>query len=407
MTAPLTHLGELPVAVFLADYWQRRPLLVRQALPGFTSPLDGDELAGLALETDVESRIVLERAGGRPWQVQHGPFAEADFQTLPPTHWTLLVQAVDHWVPQVSELLEHFRFLPDWRLDDIMVSYAADGGSVGPHYDFYDVFLLQGAGRRRWRLGQVCDDDSARLADTELNILADFRERDEWLLEPGDMLYLPPRLAHWGVAEGDDCITYSVGFRAPSHADILGEFCQDIALALGESYRYSDPGLEPAANPGEISAAAVAQVQSILQSYVSQPQKIAAWFGRFMTSPKYGEEAFHTDALELDSDNPALADDPKTAKNSDANTWLAVLRDPDSVIDRHPTSRFAFHKRGDDTWLFVDGGALPCPADLAQYLCAQRRLDPTALAAFCDDPAARRLLEHLLHHRKLVSDEED
>ncbi|WP_279293382.1 cupin domain-containing protein, partial [Pseudomonas aeruginosa] len=150
---PLQLLGGLTAAEFLRDYWQRKPLLVRQAIPDFESPLSADELAGLSLEESVESRIVLEH-GKTPWEMRRGPFQEEDYQHLPEQDWTLLVQAVDQFVPEVAQLLEQFRFLPSWRIDDVMISYAAPGGGVGPHFDNYDVFLLQGHGRRRWKVGQ-------------------------------------------------------------------------------------------------------------------------------------------------------------------------------------------------------------------------------------------------------------
>ena len=195
--------GELSVEVFLNQYWQKKPLLIRQAFPGFVCPIDANELAGLACEEHVESRIVLENDQGRPWQCRMGPFDESDFASLPPTHWTLLIQGLNNWVPDISDLLNYFRFIPNWHLDDIMASYAPDQGSVGPHFDFYDVFLLQAEGKRRWKIGNTCTADTARLEGTDLRILKEFETQTEWLLEPGDMLYLPPQIAHYGVAEGE------------------------------------------------------------------------------------------------------------------------------------------------------------------------------------------------------------
>ena len=177
-------LGDLSPEEFLRDYWQKKPLLIRNAIPDFEPPIDGNELAGLSLETEVESRLVV----GTEWQLENGPFTEQRFQTLPSSHWTLLVQAVDLWVPEVAALLREFAFLPPWRLDDIMVSYAQDGGSVGPHFDYYDVFLLQGAGQRRWQIGQACAASSPLLENTDLKILSQFRPTDEWVLNCGDML---------------------------------------------------------------------------------------------------------------------------------------------------------------------------------------------------------------------------
>ena len=186
MTNPFPVLGDISAEEFLADYWQKKPLLIRNAIPNFEPPVDGDELAGMALEQEVESRLVV----GADWQLEHGPFTEERFQTLPSTDWTLLVQAVDLWVPEVAELLHEFNFLPPWRLDDIMVSYAEAGGSVGPHFDYYDVFLLQGAGQRRWQIGQRCDNDTPLATGTDLKIIADFKATNEWVLNTGDMLWV-------------------------------------------------------------------------------------------------------------------------------------------------------------------------------------------------------------------------
>ena len=198
---PLQLLGGLTAREFLRDYWQRKPLLIRQAIPDFQNPLEPDELAGLSLEEEIESRLIIGQ--DRTWELRRGPLPEDTFAGLPERDWTLLVQSVDQFVPEVDEVLEPFRFLPSWRVDDVMISYAAPGGGVGPHYDHYDVFLLQGHGRRRWRIGQPCTADSPLIDGLELKILADFQQTDEWVLEPGDMLYLPPGIAHYGIAEDE------------------------------------------------------------------------------------------------------------------------------------------------------------------------------------------------------------
>ncbi len=171
---PLQILGGISAREFLRDYWQKKPLLIRQAIPSFESPVSPDELAGLSLEEEVESRMVIEH-GDSPWELRRGPFGEDTYQDLPERNWTLLVQAVDQLVPEVADLIEHFRFLPNWRIDDVMISFAAPGGGVGPHYDNYDVFLLQAQGQRRWRVGQMCDSDSPLLPHADLRILADFQ----------------------------------------------------------------------------------------------------------------------------------------------------------------------------------------------------------------------------------------
>lgn len=281
-------LGELSAEQFLAEYWQKKPLLIRNALPDFQSPLSPDELAGLALEEDIESRIVIED-GTSPWEMCCGPFEENTFSTLPKEKWTLLVQAVDLWVPEVKQLLTHFNFLPSWRLDDIMVSYAPEGGSVGPHFDYYDVFLIQGHGQRRWQIGgtgeRLCNESSPCLPDASLRILKEFEVEQEWLLEPGDMLYLPPQVAHHGVAVGD-CMTYSVGFRAPTAAEMLGDLATEL-LSHPQSPHYKDPKLTPEMANAGITPAFIGELRQLLSSVLDDDALLGDWFARYMTAPKY------------------------------------------------------------------------------------------------------------------------
>ncbi|MES2674430.1 MAG: cupin domain-containing protein [Pseudomonadota bacterium] len=383
MTTALTHLGEIPIETFLRDYWQKKPLLIRNAFPNFESPIDGDELAGLALEEEVESRLILEK-GKTPWELQHGPFAEKVFAKLPESHWTLLVQAVDQWVPEVNELLNHFRFIPNWRIDDIMISFAPDQGSVGPHFDYYDVFLLQGLGQRRWKIGQECDVDSPRLEGTPLNILQNFAAKEEWLLGPGDILYIPPGVAHWGIAEGD-CMTYSIGFRAPSHADILTELSQDIASTLTNDLRFSDPQLRLQANPGEINADAIAQIQTILQQHFTA-ENIAHWFGKHMTERKYGN------------------DDIEVEDEIDANDWQAALAEG-NMLWRNPAARFAFHTSETSTQLFADGHAISCSLALAELVCRETEINWEMLKPLVQDLYDRAAITQLINQESLLVDE--
>jgi 50S ribosomal protein L16 3-hydroxylase len=271
---------------FLAEYWQRKPLLFRQALPGFDCGLQPDELAGLACEEEIESRLVLEKDGQSPWEARHGPFDEQTFSQLPESHWTLLVQDVDKHLPEVARLLDHFRFLPDWRLDDVMVSYAADQGSVGPHIDDYDVFLYQAQGRRRWKIHYQPVSEEDFIPDLDLRILPEFQAEEEWLLEPGDMLYLPPNLAHWGVAEGE-CMTCSVGFRAPSYRELASAWCDELIEHRITPGRYRDPTLQPQAASAEIRPEAMAEIQDRLHRFLAQdPEQQRRWFGRFITDTK-------------------------------------------------------------------------------------------------------------------------
>jgi 50S ribosomal protein L16 3-hydroxylase len=275
-------LGNISAEEFLSDYWQKKPLLVRGAIPNFEPPIDGNELAGMSLEPEVESRLIV----GADWAMEQGPFTESRFASLPAENWSLLVQAVDLWVPEVADLLQHFSFLPPWRMDDIMVSYAEDGGGVGPHFDYYDVFLLQGSGKRKWKIGQQCDNTSPLSDNPNLKILADFAETDEWVLETGDMLYIPPKIAHWGTAIGD-CTTFSIGFRAPAATEMLDDLATEL-LSRGPAPTFlSDPPLTPGMANGAIPTAYIKQVRALLLDTLNDDQLLGQWFAQYMTEPKY------------------------------------------------------------------------------------------------------------------------
>ncbi|MCG6657379.1 cupin domain-containing protein [Halomonas campisalis] len=383
---PLTLLGGLTAAEFLRDVWQRRPLLIRGAFPDFESPLDPDELAGLACEEGVEARLVEEHGKDGPWQVRHGPFDERTFAKLPERDWTLLVQAVDHYVPEVAELLEHFAFLPRWRLDDIMISYAPPGGSVGPHVDQYDVFLLQGSGTRRWQLGGKVADDAPIIPGIDLRILERFEVEgdDDWVLEPGDMLYLPPGWAHHGVSQSDDCLTLSVGFRAPSADEAITSFADYLGEQLPASKRYADAGMAPPADPGELDDAAVARMRALILETLDDPAQLAQWFGRVMTQPKYVDQL-------VPSETPTEPD-----------ALVAELQDGAELI-RTPGSRFAWRALdAQRATLFVDGDGVECPLPLAQLVASDAPLDAELLA---HEGAAERLAM-LLDAGSLAWDEE-
>ncbi len=338
---------------FLADTWQKRPLLIRGAWPDWSNPLEPDELAGLACEAEVESRLVRQPAPGR-WELKHGPVAPDCFAQLGRCPWTLLVQAVDHHVPEVAALIEPFRFIPDWRIDDVMVSYATDGGGVGPHFDQYDVFLVQGLGRRRWRVGRRCDDSARLLPHDDLRLLADFEPVDEWVLEPGDILYVPPGFAHDGVAVVGDCMTYSIGFRAPSRGDLISAFADHVLDTLDDDDRYTDPDLVAVAHPGEISAEAIARLHDMVMSGLADRDVFATWFGAYVTAPK-------DERLDWAPDEQVSAADLTAGE-------ARPIR-----LERNPACRFSFIRRGDDAvTLFVDGSAYRCKgpaAAVAKQVC--------------------------------------
>ena len=278
-------LGNLDAAEFLRDYWQRKPLLVRGALPDYAPPLTPDELAGLALDEAVESRIVTDPGGAGNYRLQHGPFEAGVFEALPETEWTLLVQAIDLWVPEVEELVRQFDFLPRWRIDDVMASFAVEGGSVGPHVDQYDVFLIQVEGQRRWQIGSADAPGAASASNSQLSLVDRFQATDDWVLNPGDLLYLPPGVPHWGLAL-NPCVTYSVGFRSPSLADMLGDIAVEL-IAQGNDAHYCDPPLTPAMASSTIHPDFIAQVKRQLMSLLDDDDLIADWLARFMTAPKY------------------------------------------------------------------------------------------------------------------------
>ena len=277
----LSHLGGLTAQQFLSDYWQKKPLLVRQAFPGFGDAMTPDELAGLACEEDAQSRLVLGSRG--KWRVESGPFAEERFSRLPKKGWSLLVQGVNHFLPEGAGLLQEFDFIPTARLDDLMVSFAPDGGGVGPHFDSYDVFLLQGYGKRIWRVSE--QDDMTLVEGAPLRILKNFHTSEEWLLEPGDMLYLPPRLAHWGIAVGP-CMTWSVGFRAPSAQELGTQFLAHLQERICLQGMYADPDLKSQAHPSEISAQMVDRVQGMLNGIRWGKADVARFLGEYLTEPK-------------------------------------------------------------------------------------------------------------------------
>ncbi|WEJ03604.1 cupin domain-containing protein [Pseudomonas sp. FJ2-5-13] len=378
---PLQLLGGITAREFLRDYWQKKPLLIRQAIPDFESPIDADELAGLALEEEVESRLVIEH-GERPWELRRGPFAEDAFSTLPEREWTLLVQAVDQFVPEVAELLEHFRFLPSWRIDDVMISFAAPGGSVGPHFDNYDVFLLQAQGKRNWKIGQMCNSESPLLQHADLRILAEFEESAEWVLEPGDMLYLPPRLAHFGIAE-DDCMTYSVGFRAPSAAEVLTHFTDFLSQYLTDEERYTDADAQPVSDPHQIQGDALDRLKGLLAEHMSDERMLLTWFGQFMTEPRY----------------PELV----AGEELDEEDFINSLQDG-AILVRNPSARLAWSEVDDDVLLFASGQSRYLPGKLRELLklvCSADALHSENLGEWLADGDGRDLLCELVKQGSL------
>lgn len=282
MNNPLALLNQLTPAEFLAEYWQKKPLLIRQAIPNFQGLLTPNELAGLACEEEAQSRIVQNIDDA--WHLTHGPFDEDTLTSLPEKNWTLLVQCVNHHLPEAAELLSQFNFIPHARLDDLMISYAPTGGSVGPHMDSYDVFLLQGSGKRRWKIN--AQPDLTLVENVPLRILKQFTAEQEWVLAPGDMLYLPPNIAHHGVSEDDDCMTYSIGFRVPKTQELIQGFLDHLQDTIQVDGLYEDADLRLQQHPAAISDDMIGKVATMLQAITWNKATVSDFLGRYLTEPK-------------------------------------------------------------------------------------------------------------------------
>ena len=361
--SPTKPLGMAP-ATFLRDYWQKRPLLIRNAFPGFQTPVQPEDLAGLACENGVLARLIEHDRANDGWRVRTGPFEESVFPALPEQDWTLLVQDVDKWDPDVRALIAHFDFLPRWRMDDVMISFAAPGGSVGAHVDQYDVFLLQGHGHRRW---QIDASESIRgkrppLAfrpDIELKQLTTFKPSHDWVLAPGDMLYLPPNVPHNGVAE-DACLTFSFGMRAPASAELISDYLDTLVVDADEAIRYQDPDLKLPEDPNEIDVAAMNRVVAALNAIrMNDPDRLGDWFGRFITTYRAaGEVMPSAPAPSLDEVDHALANG--------------------LLLERHPWARLAWRRAKRGASLYCSGLDLNVAVKDAQRIAAAERLDEAA-----------------------------
>lgn len=394
-----TLLGGLTPAAFLRTHWQRKPLLVRGAVPDFVNPIEPDELAGLACEAGVRSRLVqghparkdgpaTNAAARKNWEVEYGPFPPERFQTLPERAWTLLVFDIDqHW-PEAPEWLERFDFIPNWRRDDLMVSYAARDGSVGPHIDAYDVFLFQAQGRRRWQIQEPPPADPVCLPDLPLAILEDFQPTSDWILEPGDLLYLPPGIPHWGIAQDDQCMTWSIGFRAPAWRDLLFSRLEAILDTTGTEL-YADPARAASEHPHEIAGADLAALRRGLHERFGDPATLDRFLGEFLTRPPDVDAGFEANkAPELD-DAAVGAAPPVVTESGDAvEASEDEAPDPASTIATlWPSRGYRFDPALRRNWsridgavtLFVGGHGLPSPgltAEGAERFCRLETLIP-------------------------------
>jgi 50S ribosomal protein L16 3-hydroxylase len=354
-------LGEIGIDDFLNQYWQKKPLLIRNAFPNMQSPLSADELAGLACEEHVNSRIVLAGSDSSAevsenWQVEFGPFDEARFASLPDTNWSLLVSDVERHIPETKSLLSSFRFIPDWRIDDLMISYAPAGGSVGAHTDAYDVFLIQLNGQRLWKISEHFDKET--LSDIDLCILKNFDAEQEWTLNAGDMLYLPPNVAHHGIAQpshddqGDEihCMTASVGFRAPSVSTITSDYIHFKNEARNDDSRYRDISPTKPDHHAEISDKTVDNFVDYLRNELTiDHDEVKQWLGKFC------------------SDNKAFEELTEKQLNVDFAEICQIASQ--SELIQSPYSNFLFSHSATASHLFVDGNCYEVSQIFAVTLC--------------------------------------
>jgi len=358
MKTPPSPLGDLSPEDFLKHYWQKKPLVIRQAFPNFQCPITAEELAGLSCEDEVNSRILLEKDGEHPWQPIFGPMDDETFENLPETHWTLAINDLEKVLPEMAWISDLFDFIPNWRFDDLMTSYAADQGSVGPHFDLYDVFIIQGEGRRRWQISSAEVTPDNQVEGSPLRIQKNFNAEQEWILEPGDMIYIPPNVSHHGVSLGES-ISFSVGYRAVSHADLVNDFIAHITQNLPAKLTYQDAELTLQTHSSEITKDAINRVKKIFSEYLTPNHTaIENWFGQYMSDPK----SEYTEAPEYDIETIDILINKMTNN---------------ATLNRHPASRFAFIHNENQSSLFIDGNKYPVGKSFSETLCSEREVSIT------------------------------
>ena len=347
MSQSLAVLGGITAEQFLNEYWQKKPLLVRNAMPEIIGLLEPADVQELALEEHVSARLIRQKnKNPNEWHVKSAPLTKGDFQKLP-NLWTLLVQAVDHYSFDIAELWKKFPFIPQWRRDDIMVSYAPKGGSVGKHFDFYDVFLVQGHGHRRWQLGQMCDESTQFIPDQPLKLLAEMDVHFDEVLAPGDLLYVPPGLSHYGVAE-DDCLTFSFGFRMPNLSEMIDQVSDKFAENTSLKNPLADIARQQTAHLGEINSTEFAYLKTQLLDYLTQAPEFDAAIMAYMSEASY----------------PNNIPEPEEV---DANDVAEVIG-ADYQIILEPASRLLYRKQGDSFEFWANGDTVCISAAFMPYL---------------------------------------
>lgn len=392
---------------FLANDWGKRPVLFRNLLPEFCSPLSPDELAGLACEPGSHSRLILGNGTG-PYELKLGPFEEDQFSKLPEENWTLLVQDANRLVPQLARLLDSFSFIPNWRVDDVMVSYAAPGGGVGPHVDNYDVFLVQGLGQRLWQTAYtpISAEEELLVEPCDVRVLKDgFPADEEWVLNPGDVLYMPPRFPHHGVSLDDQCMTFSVGFRAPTVADLMRGWVDDVAEQGGlDNVFFRDVAsdiVKSADDPGRITADAVehayADVMGKLLRGEHLRKRFSTWFAREVSQPK----RFRGHEPDFEPLSDAEADELVETVLDLRNGNQIALRQQEGTV-------FTYFENDEGTAMYIDGEQWAVESvEIAQAICSARLLDACALSKMAEShPSIRNTLKQLFRADLLYVEDE-
>ena len=365
--------------IFVRDYWQKKALFIKNAFPDFTNPLTPEELAGLACEEGIASRLICEH-GEKPWQVTHGPLNEENFTQLEKSHYTFLVQDLNRYIPELNLLLDSFNFLPSWRIDDVMASYAAPYGSVGPHTDQYDVFLIQGLGARTWQINSTENNlDEKLIPDLELRILAEFSAEEKFIMQPGDMLYLPPGVQHHGLGEEPN-MTYSVGFRAATQLELLGDYIDQRTLTSCNDVRFRDGEIEADTHNGEIKLLARQRIREMIREIPSSDEDIDEWFGKFITYT----------GIPMENGIPLSTDSEPTEFIENFSSKKTLLRDTQS--------RFAYIETPQGLQLYINNESIFIDKmqseqiKMIRLLCDQRQYDHDNMSEYLNNPATLSLI---------------
>lgn len=386
----MIQFDRIDLNTFLKDYWQKKPILLRNTLPDFETPISAEELAGLSLEEEIESRMVIQH-GPEDYELKRGPFDESIYSELPDENWTLLVQGCDRLLPEVADILNDFDFLPRWRIDDIMISYATEGGNVGPHFDHYDVFLLQAAGQRNWQITSKDCTEENYIQGVDLRLMKTFEVEDSFVLNPGDILYLPPKVGHHGIALDNECMTFSVGYRSYRGQELwdsLGDHLSEHSLF---KELYYDPQMPAHLKPGEVTLATAMQAKQLIEKKLQDPKLLQTWFARFATK--------------LDQAAAQQLPEPLTEDEIPALSEFVEALQVEHGLIKDAVCRFAYTEIDGQTQLYINGAiweTFGAPDEFIQTLANQNFFTQETLIVEVVKPGVAELLFDLWKLQYLV-----